>query len=206
MTVLAVDLAAKYSAVCLMDDDYTVLHQFDSFGITEEEFIYLVVGPWLFPNREGRPLPQRLVIEDLPHGLGYTKLVKAVCRLQGRIVQAMHEAYNGRVEDIVFVSPAQWRSHYPAMKRGTGSKISVPVAAQYGYTPPADLPARTKGKGGPSRADKIATDYCAAYLIARWAVDTNRLHGTYDVPGTSQYATAEIRKKDFDAESSNADD
>lgn len=195
MTVLAVDLAAKYSAVCLMDEEYTVIKQFDSWGITEEMFLYQVVGPWLYP-RDIEP-PDALIIEDLPHGLKYSTLVKTVCRLQGRFVQAMHESLLGAIEDVLFVAPREWRSHYEGMERGTGPEAVFGVSARYEYEPPADLEQRAKGNGGKTRARKVASDYCSAYLIARWAFDMKRVHGTLDVPGTSRYDTREIRIKEF---------
>lgn len=197
MTVLAVDLAAKLSAACLMDDNFTVLRQFDSWAIPEEMFLYQVIGTWEEMGMGGT-VPEVLVIEDLPHGLQYTTLIKSVCRLQGRYVQAMDESFYGRIEDVLFLAPREWRSHFLGLERGTGPEAVVPVAAEFGYTPPLDeLLVRAKGNGGKSKANKVATDYCSAYLIARWAVATKRKYGTYDVPGTSRYHTREIRQKEF---------
>ena len=195
VTVLAVDLAAKYSAVCLMDEEYTVIREFDSWGITEEMFLYQVVGPWLYARSVA--VPDVLVIEDLPHGLAYSTLVKTVCRIQGRIVQAMHESLLGAVEDVLFVAPRQWRSHYEGMQRGTGPEAVFAASEKYEYLPPADLEQRAKGNGGKTKARKVASDYCSAYLIARWAFDMKREYGTFDVPGTSRYDTREIRAKEF---------
>lgn len=204
MAILAVDLAAKLSAACLMDDNYQVHDQFDSWQTGEDEFIDRLVSYWTRFNH--LPVPHTMVVEDLPHGLNYTKLVKSVCRLQGRIVQALEsdDILFGEKAKVLFIAPNIWRAHYPSAKRGTGSDISVPIAEGYGYAPPADLLARSKGHGGPVRARKVASDYCAAYLIARWAVDTQRYFKTLDVPGTSRYGGNPILKKDFDAESSDA--
>ncbi len=254
MTVLAVDLAARYSAACWMADDYRVLSQFDSWQKTEAEFIDLCVAPWskdielraqelkvdvAFKGFEEHPasrctvtlthlptgkiatavnrnqlramnmaltelrdlvnpVPDVMVIEDLPHGLKYSSLIKAVCRLQGRIVQAMHEIPEGDPKDILFAAPIAWREHYD-LKRGTGSTIVVPTAAQFGYHPP-DMTQRAKGNGGATLARKVETDYCAAYLIARWAIDMKKTTNTYDVVGTSRPHTTVIRKKDIDGE------
>jgi hypothetical protein len=196
VTILAVDLAAKYSAACLMADDYTVIDQFDSWQISEDVFIRRLTAPWLMPNFDNDdPPPTSMVIEDLPHGLQYSTLVKTVCRLQGRIYHEMARDYQGR--RVLYVAPATWRAHYEGMQRGTGPEIVVPVAERYGYTPP-DFTLRAKGNGGKTRAKKVATDYCSAYLIARWAIDVNNEHATFDVPGTSRYDTTVIRKKDFD--------
>jgi hypothetical protein len=194
VTVLAVDLAAKLSAACLMDDDHKVIDQFDSWQISEERFI----GKLELKFHTWTP-PELMVIEDLPHGLGYTKLTKAVCRLQGRIYECMRHYNPDRT--ILFVAPATWRAHYAEAKRGTGPGIVVPIAEQFGYRPPwTSLMERAKGHGGRSRAGKVSTDYCSAYLIGRWAIDMKRAHNTFDVPGTSRYFTTPILKKDFDAE------
>ncbi len=188
-SIVAVDLAAKYSAACRMDTGYQVIDQFDSWQISEQQFIWRLTD--MYADAE------YMVIEDLPHGLKYSTLVKTVCRLQGRIFHAcMHESKYAD-EDIIFAAPAEWRKHYD-LKRGTGPEIVVPTAAEFGYTPP-DLSERAKGiKGGKAIARKVATDYCSAYLIARWAQDMKGIHGTYNVVGTSRYNTEVIRKKDVD--------
>jgi hypothetical protein len=194
VTVLAVDLAAKYSAACLMDDAYRVRREFDSWQQSQDSFVYHLIAWWNHPQP-----PDVMVVEDLPHGLKYSTLVKTVCRLQGRIVQAMHATTDGGTGDVLFAAPSAWRSHYPQATRGTGPGIVVPIAKHFGYTAPP-LMHRAKGNGGRSRADKVATDYCSAYLIARWAIDMKHTYGTYDVPGTSRYDTAVILKKDFHAQ------
>ncbi len=201
MSVLAVDLAAKYSAACLMDDSYQVHAEFDSWGRTEEQFLYRLAGPWLDPRwHDVTPLPAVMAVEDLPHGLSYSTLVKTVLRLQGRICQVMHESYNGDTEDVLFLAPIEWRKHFE-LKRGTGPDIVVPTAAAFGYAAPPERIteiAEAKGKrgGGAAIARKVATDYCSAYLIARFMVDMKKQHDTYDVVGTSRYHTKVIRKKD----------
>lgn len=197
MTVLAVDLAAKYSAACLMDDDYKVICQFDSWSNDEDVFVHKLA---MYRFGEGAGTPDVMIVEDLPHGLTYTKLVKRVLRLQGRIVHAMHMYHAGGRGLVVFAAPAAWRSHFKGMERGTGAGAVFPVSESLGYAPP-DFSERTKGQGGKSLATKIASDYCSAYLIARWAIDMHQDFGTFDVVGTSRYDTNVILKKDFDAKS-----
>jgi len=193
VTVLAVDLAAKFSAACLMTDDYAVHMQFDSWGMTEDKFVTYLYELWTYYS-DTEYAPDVMVIEDLPHGLSYSTLVKTVCRIQGRIAQALGEDMG----DILYLAPATWRAHYE-MKRGTGPNEVFPVVERFGYKPP-DLTQRAKGNGGLSKAKKVQSDYCSAYLIARWAIDTKKHAFTYDVPGTSRYATSVIRKKDFNAQ------
>jgi hypothetical protein len=195
VTILAVDLAAKYSAACLMNDDYKVISQFDSWVNDEDVFVHKLA---VHRYNDGPSTPDVMIVEDLPHGLNYTKLVKKVLRLQGRIVHAMNMYHPGGAKLIVFAAPNAWRAHFQGMERGTGSAAVFPVSAGFGYVPP-DFTERTKGKGGNGLATKIASDYCSAYLIARWAIDMNTRYGTYDVPGTSRYDTDPILKKDFDA-------
>jgi hypothetical protein len=194
VTVLAVDLAAKYSAACLMDEDYQVINEFDSWGRSESQFIAELVDCFVWAT----PDPDVMVVEDLPHGLRYSTLIKTVCRLQGRIFDRMQFTRQCG-DDILFLAPAEWRRTFPGMERGTGPEAVTPVSAAFGYKPP-DLSERAKVKGGKAIARKVATDYCSGYLIARWAIDTKTKHGTYDVTGTSRYNTQVIRKKDFDAQ------
>lgn len=192
--VLAVDLAAKYSAACLMNDSYEVLHEVDSWGCSESDFIWEITRFWDFRRRDDSPAV--MVVEDLPHGLGFTGLLKDVCRLQGRIFDRM-DAHVAS-DDMLFLAPAEWRKTYDGMGRGTGPDVVVEVAARYGYHPPLEtLLKRAKGNGGKTRANKVATDYCSAYLIARWAIDTKIIYGTYDIVGTSRYRTRAIKKSDF---------
>jgi hypothetical protein len=183
-----------------MAEDYTVIEQFDSFVNDERAFIHKIAMHWYRDKQS----PAALIVEDLPHGLNYTKTVKKVLRLQGRLVQAMSFYMVGGEKQIVYAAPAAWRAHYTGMERGTGAEAVFPASAGFGYEPP-DFSEQTKGKGGKSLAHKIASDYCSAYLIARWAHDMHREYGTFDVAGTSRYHTDVILKKDFDAEKRSRD-
>lgn len=189
--ILAVDLAAKYSAACLMTYTGKVVEQFDSWGRSEHDFIREVTEFW---SAAKHPPPDVMIVEDLPHKLPFSTLIKRVCRIQGRIIERMHVA--GDYQDqVVFLQPSEWRRTYDGMGRGTGPDIVVPVAATFGYTPP-DLSERAavKGSGGNTVAKKVATDYCAAFLIARWAISQKLEYGTFDVPGTTRYGHAPIKK------------
>lgn len=178
--IVAVDLAAKMSAACWMDDSYTVINQWDSWHAREGDFIETCTA--LFDVWDGSP-PAALVVEDLPARVPWMGTVKDVCRLQGRIIDRM--ATLGELGRLVFLQPGTWRSHFIGLERGTGPEAVVPVAAELGYTPP-ELSQRV-GKGEKAKARKVATDYCAAYLIARWAIDFHREHGHLDAPRTSKY-------------------
>ena len=165
-TLVAVDLAAKYSAACLLEASTgTVLRQWDTWNRTTRQFLLDVTAPFL-----GYPAPDILVVEDLPHRLPFNNIVREVCRLQGRFIEKM-DSY-GLLTKLVFVPPAEWRRCYAGLKNGTGPDAVIPVAAELGYTAPPELVERAVGiKGGKAIARKVATDYCAAYLIARYAAD-----------------------------------
>lgn len=201
MTVLAVDLAAKYSAACLMNDRYQVLDQFDSWANDQSTFIHKLAMPWFYKDL---PVPDVMIVEDLPHGLTYTKLLKKVLRLQGRILQTMDFFTTNGAQQVRFAAPIAWRAHFDHMERGTGPEAVFPVSASFGYQPPP-FAERTKGQGGKTLAKKIESDYCSAYLIARWATDMKKQYGTYDVVGTARHDTDPILKKDFDAQERSRD-
>lgn len=186
MNVLAVDLAAKLSAACWLDGD-VIRDQWDSWLRPESAFVHSLIQPF-----EQWMAPEVCLIEDLPHRLPFSGTTKAVSRLQGRIYDRF-EIFNHATK-IIFVSPVTWRNHYPALrKRGSGPDAVVDVCADLGYTPP-DLTERAKGNGGATRARKVATDYCAAWLIARWGQEMREFAGTYEVPGTSRYGQKQILK------------
>lgn len=180
MSILAVDLAAKYSAVCHLSPRGTILSQNDSWGMTETEFIRYITADFA---RSSPPLV--MAVEDLPHRLPFSSLVKRVARIQGRIVERMD--FFHAADKVLFVPPALWRKHFPGLERGTGPDAVVAVAAERDYTAP-DLSRRAAAeKGGKATARKVATDYCAAYLIGQWACQMYDLHGSFDVPGTTRY-------------------
>ena len=182
MSIVAVDLAAKFSAAVWMDDNRKVFHQCDSWQSTETWFIDTITQPWRYATAP----PDALVIEDLPPRVPWMTVVKDVCRLQGRIAERMMQ-YGWR-EAMLFVQPAVWRGHYGEdLKQGTGPNAVLPVAEQHGYHWPSDLKDRAVGRGTKATANKVATDYCAAYLIGRWALDYFDEHGTFDAPRTSRY-------------------
>ncbi len=176
--VMAVDLAAKFPAAVIVDAAGVVSWQADSWQVGETEWIDLLCAPFL-----GRSpwVPARMVIEDLPHGVGYRTLVKNVCRLQGRIIDRI--TLLGHADRLLFVPPALWRRHYAGLKRGTGAGPIVEIAHDLGHTPP-DTFARMTRKGQRATARKVGNDYCAAWLIGRWYHHAVTLHGTFDIPGT----------------------
>lgn len=181
MSIIAVDLAAKFSAAVTLNDDGTVADQWDSWQISQTAFIDEVVYGW--SGILAADKPDLLIVEDLPPRVPWMTTVKDVCRIQGRLIERMHR--HDALDRLLFVQPDQWRSHFAGLKRGTGPDAVVPVAASLGYEPP-DLTDRI-GKGEKATARKVATDYCAAYLIGRWALDYHAEHGHLDAPRTTRF-------------------
>lgn len=185
VSILGVDLAAKYSAACWLNDDGAVIRQWDSWGLSETEFISSLLGPFVVPGPE--PAPQYIVLEDLPHRLPFSTLIKQVSRLQGRIYDRFE-----RVDcqsQVVWLDPATWRNHHALLRRkGLGPQAVVDSAGLVGYAAPLEeLTVRAKGNGGIGVARKVASDYCSAFLIARWALKSLQTWDSIDVPGTSRY-------------------
>ncbi len=180
MKIVAVDLAAKYSAAVTLTDRgtgaYTVLGGFDSWGRTEDEWIAAVTHPWI-----GDEPPDVLVVEDLPHGVPFMTNTKQVCRLQGRIIDRL--ACLRRIDHLRFVAPAFWRRHF-TLKNGSGVDAVVRAAEAAGYTAP-DLSERIARAGDRTIARKVATDYSAAFLLGTWFLDAYNADKSLDFPGSS---------------------
>jgi hypothetical protein len=154
--------------------DGTVVEEHHSWRLTEQEWIDRIVSYFYDPLDEECPLA--LVVEDIPHAVGYRKLVKRVCQLQGRIVQAMA---NVGVEDrIVFVPPQLWQMSFPGVYRGK-AQGALKAAESLGYTPPQLLTPEVKGKDRMD-ARKTMTDHVDAFLIGRWAVSQFEKYETLD--------------------------
>lgn len=183
--LLAVDLAAKMSAACLMDENGTVIEEFSSWQIHEDEFIEKIVRPWvkvknaseIYPNP-----PKILIIEDLPKRVLFMKITKKVLRIQGRIIDRMNQLGFG--DSILFVSPVEWQKYFNIHGKGASERVQ-PKAEDLGYVPPMDF-TQFHGKER-TEARKVNTDYCAAYLIGLWAVNYYKEFNTYDAKDTERY-------------------
>lgn len=195
MNIIAVDLAAKFSAaVCIGEPAEahgtpTIVSQWDSWQRSQSEFITETCAAFDPLHRYAftstpRVVPDALIVEDLPQRVPWMSTVKDVCRLQGRFIERMHDY--GQLHKLVFAPPHAWRRTYPGLERGTGPDAVVAVAARKGYTPP-DLSERCgPQKGTRSTARKVATDYCAAFLIANWAYEHHYWNGSFDAPTTTR--------------------
>lgn len=172
--ILAVDLAARFSAGIVLDDDREVRLQFDSwrrdaFGTSEMVAELARVFD-----------PDVIVIEDVPYGISQQFMIKPVLRHQGILIAALWRC--GFAERTVFVAPATWQRAmgvFPPRKSTEKQKVALAAEAALGlgYTPPDlfETHAREIPAKGPERTKirtllhKATTDYVDAYLIARWA-------------------------------------
>lgn len=165
----AVDLAAKFSALCIIDRTGRILDQNHSWAKSEEEWVDTIVAPFYDPLPQG--MPDILIVEDLPHGVGYKKIVKQVCRLQGRICHAMEAA--GVQDRLIFIPPQLWQLTYEGVARGAEKDrltAAERAASEMDYVPP-DLLHKDLHGADRVAARKTKTDYVAAYLIARWTLN-----------------------------------
>jgi len=168
--ILAVDLAAKFSAGIALDRGREVHLQFDTWGRTQ-------VGTALLIADVAATLsPDLILVEDVPYGISKQFMIKPVLRLQGMVIQELTRS--GFEDRTLFIAPNTWKSGLGLPVRGAKPPVFAEAAAKAGYTPPdllevhaADVPAK-----GPERTKirgllrKAATDYVDAYLIGEWAV------------------------------------
>lgn len=174
MTILTVDLASKFSAVCVMDEGGEVLCEFDSGGRAPFDFINEIVAT---AENFGVSL---VVVEDVPPNPRFTQfMTKPVTRLQGALIYALY--LSGLLDQTVFVNPSEWQRTYDGVSRGTPEdriEAARVAALALGYTPPdlvapyiASLPEGKRPlKKMTKPLEKQMTDYIDAFLIARWAL------------------------------------
>lgn len=182
MSILAVDLAAVAWAAFLghggiSSGEEIRTSEFSCLDADTETAAVRRITSYFCPDAamEDSPIPEALVIEDLPHGLANARLIKDVSRMQGRIVQQM--VLYGAADRLLFVQPAFWQ-HALGVWRKTPQETAQ-VAKELGYSPPNLIEReerRFKALKGPerqkvrTRLKKIETDHVDAFLIWAWAV------------------------------------
>lgn len=163
MRSLNIDLAAKFSAASVMDGP-ALLHQFDSWGKTPNQFVSEIV------SIAKKYKVEVIAVEDVPYGLSKQFMIKPALRLQGRLIQELENA--GLAANTLFINPATWQRTFEGVYGGK-EKGALAAAGAFGYQPPDmlaihedEIPAK-----GPERAKvraqlkKASTDYVDAYLI-----------------------------------------
>lgn len=177
MFIVAVDLAARFSAVVIRDDDGKVQYQWDSYGYTHTQFTKKLIEKIEMLDEFFEVI---VVIEDLPQRVPWSTISKNVATLQGRI---KHEARAAGVNKLIYwVPPTMWQRPIGVFRKGI--EVEAEVAKELGYEPPDLLAERNlvEGTRGQSTAIKEAlkqkTDYIAAFLISEWA-RRDILNGVY---------------------------
>lgn len=172
-THLTVDLASKFSALCVQDERGQVLHQADSRGKTASDFADEIAitaerfDVWL------------ILIEDVPYGISSQAMVKPVLRLQGIIIKALID--KNLLGLALFINPSSWQKTYEGVSRGKQperEEAARLAALSFGYSPPdligqytATLPEGAKVlKKNTNPLAKTMTDYIDAYLMGRFVL------------------------------------
>ncbi len=170
---LTVDLASKFSALCVQDERGQVLHQADSRGKSATEFADEVAltaerfDVWL------------VLIEDVPYGISSQAMVKPVLRLQGIIIKAL--ADKNLLGLTLFINPQSWQRTFginPRDKPAVREEVARLAALEFGYSPPdliaqyaASLPEGAKVlKKNTNPLAKTMTDYIDAFLMGRFVL------------------------------------
>lgn len=173
--IIALDLAAKFSAGCVVEAaSGEVIDQWHSWGLSPFDFARKVSYQFsLLPTR----LDPFLVVEDLPFAIGQTKTVRDVYRLQGMIVQLVQEYSNP--DRIVFIPPMLWQYHFKADGMKSGDKKAAKLIAQekYNYVAPELLHKDLHGVDR-THARKTMEDYVDAFLISRYMVEMGQKYGS----------------------------
>jgi len=177
MTILAVDLASRMSAVILLDPVPTagslhgeVIDQFDSWSSPALAFAAEIA------RCAAQADVDWVVIEDVPYGISSQKMTKPVTRLQGVLISKL--ANVNMLERTVFLDPARWQRELDIYGK-EGKKRAHHLATSFDYHAPDTLELhrpdwdddRLTGRQKSSiKADlrKLQTDYDDAFLIAKW--------------------------------------
>lgn len=170
-----------------MDGSGVVVDEFHSWTLTSAQFAHLL-------NEKLRYLPSDtlMFVEDMPFSVGQTKTVRDVYRLQGRIIQLLHQW--GSSHKIVWVPPNLWQTYYKDKGMKSGDKKAAKRVAEeyYGYSPPELLHKDLHGK---DRVDarKTMEDHTDAFLIARYVLEQSQKYGSIDlaveaIPRLERYA------------------
>lgn len=168
--ILAVDLASKFSAACLMGLDGSVTDEWHSWGLSEGNWVSSLVVQSKFADI--------VLIEDLPFSLSISKTVRNVYRLQGRIIENM-ELHTYETKKIVFIPPNLWQDYFKpdGMKSGDKKAAKLIAEQKYGYVAPQLLHKDLHGIDR-THARKSMEDHTDAFLIAQYMLEQVEKYGS----------------------------
>lgn len=170
--ILAVDLASKFSAACLMDLHGSVTTEWHSWGLSEASWVNSLVVQSKFA--------EIVLIEDLPFALRISKTVRDVYRLQGRIIENMSDDILN-ISKMVFIPPKLWQDYFKpdGMKSGDKKAAKKIAEEKYGYIAPQLLHKELHGVDR-THARKSMEDHTDAFLIARYMLEQVKEYGSID--------------------------
>jgi len=166
--ILAIDLAQKNSAACLLGGDSPSRYWHTRRPTKAPEYEFFV--DWLEDLASSLLPPDFVVVEDVPHNQPFHAPVRAAVFRQGLI--ALWCKDSGLPFGLV--QPAVWQAHFGLRrKRGVSSaahkRSLVEAAYNRGWCgPPSSyevLPAADRRK--------VKSDMADAYLIALWAAEAD---------------------------------
>jgi len=190
MISCTIDLAAKFSAGVVMKRTKgvdKVLHQFDSWGKSQKEFVAESI------DAAKRYKVDVFGLEDVPYGLSKQFMIKPALRLQGRFIEAIE---NNGLEDItVFINPATWQRTFDGVYGG-GKDGAEKAALGFGYVAPnmlevhdAEIPPSGKERTAVrQQLKKATTDYNDAFLMGKF------VQSFKDIDDMLQYVKKGIQK------------
>jgi hypothetical protein len=171
--ILTVDLAAKFSAACVMDENGKVYWEgrTGSWGMVGWATVLAEIAKAWEVNL--------ILVEDVPYGISSQKMTKDVTRLQGMLIAEMWR--RALLDKVFFVNPSTWQKTFPGVARGKPEERieAARVAAEkLGYKPPDlvqqyidSVPEGTRVlKKHTNPLAKQMTDHIDAFLIGQWAI------------------------------------
>ena len=183
--IIAVDLATKFSAGIVLDQHGDFVSQWDSYGWKHSQVAQQIFTDYTALRDAYIDAPPLVVIEDVPPR--NLPNLRGVLQLQGRILQV----FGKYGDDLYWVPPALWQHEMGVFGATDGE--TAKRAAEFGYEPPDLVEMRglkrgERGYGTAIReADKQATDYVDAFLIAMWARWTMERNQVWDLRVVRQY-------------------
>jgi hypothetical protein len=169
---LSVDLAAKYSAACVLDENGKVHWEGNSGEWASVGWAKVLVGiAQIFKV-------DLIIVEDVPYGISSQKMVKDILRLQGMLIAELWR--EACLEKTLWVNPSTWQKRYPGVSRGKPEErieAARAAAAQLDYYAPnlvqKYLDTVPEGKRPLQKfikpLEKQMTDHIDAFLMGNWA-------------------------------------
>lgn len=183
------DLASKFSAGMVVDQDSQVLCEFDSWKINQLQLVDVCIA--LAKKWE----VDMVMVEDLPYGLSKQFQTKPATRLQGMFIKEFHN--HDLLDKLYFVNPSTWQHELKVFKAGKdaarlkaeelGFEQRLPIEKYADLIPPLGKEHAKARAAVRSQLKKASTDYDDAFLIGHWTIQKLK-EGTLETyKGVQQY-------------------